>query len=108
MYSVWMAVVLCGVLWLLFCLIFEHVTVYRKDDTGKYQKIGRCTIIRKKDFKQVNLIHLMKKEEERDYKVRFAGIFVLLNKKEKVLLRTYQGVELRNVAKEIEILSCNC
>ncbi len=108
LYSVWMAVVLCGVLWLLFCLIFEHVTVYRKDDTGKYQKIGRCAIIRKKDFKQVNLIHLMKKEEERDYKVRFAGIFVLLNKKEKVLLRTYQGVELRNVAKEIEILSCNC
>lgn len=107
LYSVWMAVVFCGLIWLLFCLIFEHVTVYRRDDDGKYCKIGRCAIIRKKDYKQIQLIHLMKKEEERDYKIRFASAFVFLYKKDKVLIRTWHGVELRNVEKEIEILACN-
>ena len=107
LYSVWMAVVLCGLLWLLFALIFEHATVYRKDERGKYQKIGRCAIVRKKDYKQINLLHVMKKGEERDYKVCFAAAFVFLYRKEKVMVRTWYGVELRNVAKEIEICSCN-
>ena len=107
MYSAWLAVVLCGLLWLLFCLLFEHVTVYRRDENGTYREIGRCAIYRKKDYKQINLLRLMKQEEDRDYKVAFSRIFVLLHRKEKVLLRTAHGVELRNIEKEIEILSCN-
>ncbi len=107
LYSAWVAVVFCGLIWLLFCLVFEHVTVYRKDENGKYCKAGRCAIIRKKEYKQIDLMRLMGRERERDYKVCFAAVFVLLHKKEKVLLRTCYGVELRNVAKEIEILACN-
>jgi len=107
LYSAWVAVVLCGLVYLLVCLLLEHVTVYKKDERGKYRKIGRCAILRKKEYKQINLFHLMKKGEEADYKVCFSRAFTLLYKNDKVLLRTYHGVELRNVAKEIEILSCN-
>ena len=83
------------------------MTVYRRDDSGKYCRIGRCAIIRKKDYKQIHLNRLMKKEERRDYKIRFTGAFAFWYRKEKVLIRTYHGVELRNVEKEIEILACN-
>ena len=107
LYSVWMAVVLCGLVWLLFCLIFEHVKVYKKDENGTYHKIGRCAILRKKEYKQVNLIHLMKKGEDRDYKIRFARGFVIFHRKEKIMIRTLYGVELRKIGKEIEIASCN-
>ncbi len=107
LYSVWMVAALCGLVWLLFYLLFEHVTVYRRDDSGKYCRIGRCAIIRKKDYKQIHLNRLMKKEERRDYKIRFTGAFAFWYRKEKVLIRTYHGVELRNVEKEIEILACN-
>ncbi len=106
-YSAWLAAALCGLLWLLFCLLFEHVTVYRRDENGTYREIGRCAIHRKKDYKQINLLRLMKPEENRDHKVAFSRLFVLLHRKEKVLLRTFHGVELRNIEKEIEILSCN-
>lgn len=47
------------------------------------------------------------REGQEAVKVRFSTVFVLLYKNDKVLLRTYDGVELRNVAKEIEIFSCN-
>ncbi len=107
LYSAWTAVVLCGLVWLLFCLIFEHARVYKKDENGTYRKIGRCAILRRKEYKQINLLHLMKKGEDRDYKVRFARGFVMFHRKEKIMIRTWYGVELRNIEKEIEIASCN-
>ncbi len=107
LYCVWMVVVICGLLWLLFALIFEHATVYKKDQKGTYHKIGRCAIIRKKEYKQINLLHVMKKGEDSDYKVCFARAFVFLHRKEKVMIRTWYGVELRHVDREIEIFSCN-
>ncbi len=106
-YSVWLAAVLCGLVWLLFCLIFEHVSVYRRDTQGKYRRIGRCAILRKQEYKQVNLCRLMEKGEERDYKIRFSEAFALLHAREKVLIRTWYGAELYPVEKEIEIVSCN-
>lgn len=107
LYSVWLAVVLCGLLWLLFSLLMEHAAVYRQDDDGRYRKVGLCMILRKKGYKQVNLLSLMKMGERRNYKVRFSPVFVFFHKKEKLLIRTDSGVELRSVAKEIEIFSCN-
>ena len=106
LYSVWLAALLCGLFWLLVCLLLEHVTVFERDEKGRYKKIGRCAIFRKKDYKQINLRTLMREGQEA-VKVRFSMAFVLLYKNDKVLLRTYDGVELRNVAKEIEIFSCN-
>ena len=106
LYSVWLAALLCGLFWLLVCLLLEHVTVFERDEKGRYKKIGRCAIFRKKDYKQINLRTLMRDGQEA-VKVRFSMAFVLLYKNDKVLLRTYDGVELRNVAKEIEIFSCN-
>lgn len=106
LYSVWLAALLCGLFWLLACLLLEHVTVFERDEKGRYKKIGRCAIFRKKDYKQINLRALMREGQEA-VKVRFSTVFVLLYKNDKVLLRTYDGVELRNVAKEIEIFSCN-
>lgn len=106
LYSVWLAALLCGLFWLLVCLLLEHVTVFERDEKGRYKKIGRCAIFRKKDYKQINLRALMREGQEA-VKVRFSTAFVLLYKNDKVLLRTYDGVELRNVAKEIEIFSCN-
>ena len=106
LYSVWLAALLCGLFWLLVCLLLEHVTVFERDEKGRYKKIGRCAIFRKKDYKQINLRALMREGQEA-VKVRFSMAFVLLYKNDKVLLRTYDGVELRNVAKEIEIFSCN-
>ena len=101
LYSVWLVVVLCGLAWLLFSLLFEHVTVYRADRKGKFQKAGRLTIIRKKDYRQVNLTPLQDKKEDRQYKLRFSLGFAYVNRKEKILIRTYHGVELRNVNREI-------
>ena len=106
LYSVWLAALLCGLFWLLVCLLLEHVTVFERDEKGRYKKIGRCAIFRKKDYKQINLRALMREGQEA-VRVRFSTAFVLLYKNDKVLLRTYDGVELRNVAKEIEIFSCN-
>lgn len=106
LYSVWLAALLCGLFWLFVCLLLEHVTVFERDEKGRYKKIGRCAIFRKKDYKQINLRTLMREGQEA-VKVRFSMAFVLLYKNDKVLLRTYDGVELRNVAKEIEIFSCN-
>ncbi len=106
LYSVWMVTVLCGLLFVLFCLLFEHVEVYQREKGGKYCKIGRCAMFRKREYVQINLIHLMKKQGKRDYLLRFSGVYVCLHKKEKVLVRTTEGVELRNVARKIEIL-CN-
>ena len=106
LYSVWLAALLCGLFWLLVCLLLEHVTVFERDEKGRYKKIGRCAIFRKKDYKQINLRTLMREGQDA-VKVRFSMAFVLLYKNDKVLLRTYDGVELRNVAKEIEIFSCN-
>ncbi len=102
-----MAALLCGLVWLLFCLIFEHALVYRKDEAGVWQKIGRCAIVRKREYQQINLLHLMKSGEYRDYKVRFSMVFLLFHQKKKVMVRTCYGVELRKVKREIEILSCN-
>ena len=107
LYTVWMAALLCGLVWLLFCLIFEHALVYRKDEAGVWQKIGRCAIVRKREYQQINLLHLMKSGEYRDYKVRFSMVFLLFHQKKKVMVRTCYGVELRKVKREIEILSCN-
>lgn len=107
LYSAWIAVVLCGLLWLLFSLLMEHAAVYMRNEKGKYRKIGLCLIIRKKDYKQVNLTALMRVGEQRDYKIRFSPLFVFLHKNERLLIRTDSGVELRNIAKEIEIFSCN-
>ena len=106
LYSVWLAALLCGLFWLFVCLLLEHVTVFERDEKGRYKKIGRCAIFRKKDYKQINLRTLMREGQEA-VRVRFSTAFVLLYKNDKVLLRTYDGVELRNVAKEIEIFSCN-
>lgn len=101
LYSVWLVVVLCGLAWLLFSLLFEHVTVYRADRNGKFRKAGRLVIIRKKDYRQINLTPLQEKNEDRKYKLRFSFSFAYLNRKEKILIRTYHGVELRNVSREI-------
>lgn len=101
LYSVWLVVVLCGLAWLLFSLLFEHVTVYRADRNGKFRKAGRLVIIRKKDYRQINLTPLQEKNEDRKYKLRFSHGFAYLNRKEKILIRTYHGVELRNVGREI-------
>lgn len=105
LYTVWMAVIFCALFWLLFSLLFEHVTVYRRERGGAYCRIGRCAIVRKKEYLQINLIHLMKKEENRDYQVRFSKVFVWLHKKRKVLVRTSTGVELRNMMEKIEIFA---
>ena len=107
LYSVWMAVILCGLFFLLFSLLMEHAVVYMRNKKGKYQKIGLCMILRKKDYKQINLTALMRAGEQRDYKIRFSSAFVFFHKKERLLIRSGSGVELRNVAKEIEISSCN-
>lgn len=101
LYSVWLVVVLCGLTWQLFSLLFEHVTVYRADRNGKFRKAGRLVIIRKKDYRQINLTPLQEKNEDRKYKLRFSRGFAYLNRKEKILIRTYHGVELRNVGREI-------
>lgn len=101
LYSAWLAVILCGLAWLLFSLLFEHVTVYRADRKGRFRKAGRLVIVRKKDYRQINLTPLQEKNEDRKYKLRFSRGFAYLNKKEKILIRTYHGVELRNVSREI-------
>ena len=101
LYSVWIVVVLCGLAWLLFSLLFEHVTVFRADRKGKFQKAGRLVIMRKKDYRQVNITPLQDKKEDRQYKLRFSFGFAYVNRKEKILIRTYHGVELRNVNREI-------
>lgn len=104
LYSVWMVTVLCGLLWILFCLLFEHVEVYQKNKQGRYERIGRCALIRKREYTQVNLSGLMKKQGEQDYMLRFSHLYVRFHKREKVLIRTLSGIELRNVARKIEVL----
>ena len=101
LYSTWLVVVLCGLAWLLFSLLSEHVTVFRADRKGKFQKAGRLVIMRKKDYRQVNITPLQDKKEDRQYKLRFSFGFAYVNRKEKILIRTYHGVELRNVNREI-------
>ena len=103
LYSVWVSALLCGLFWMLFSLIFEHAVVYCKNKKGKYEKIGRCAIFRKKEYKQVNLSRLMTREEGKEYQLRFSRAFALLHKKKKVLIRTWNGVELRNIERKIEI-----
>lgn len=103
LYSAWIAVVLCGLVWLLFSLLLEHVTVYRTDRRGKFHRVGQAPIIRKREYKQINLTPLQEKGDDRQYKLRFSIVFSCLHKKEKVLVRTYQGVELRNVGREIRV-----
>lgn len=104
LYSVWMVTVLCGLLWILFCLLFEHVEVYQKNKQGRYERIGRCALIRKREYTQVNLSGFMKKQREQDYMLRFSHLYVRFHKREKVLIRTLSGIELRNVARKIEVL----
>lgn len=104
LYSVWMVTVLCGLLWILFCLLFEHVEVYQKNKQGRYERIGRCALVRKREYTQVNLSGFMKKQGEQDYMLRFSHLYVRFHKREKVLIRTLSGIELRNVARKIEVL----
>lgn len=104
LYSVWMVTVLCGLLWILFCLLFEHVEVYQKNKQGRYERIGRCALVRKREYTQVNLSGFMKKQREQDYMLRFSHLYVRFHKREKVLIRTLSGIELRNVARKIEVL----
>lgn len=103
LYSAWLMAVLCGLLWLLLSLLLEHVIVYEKKEKGKYQRAGICAIIRKKEYKQINLLPYMEPGKEKEYKIKFGMFFVWLYGKDKVLIRTSRGVLLRNVAREIEI-----
>lgn len=103
LYSAWLMAALCGLLWLLFSLLLEHVIIYEKNEKGKYQRAGICAIIRKKEYKQINLMPYMEPGKEKEYKIKFGKFFVWLYGKDKVLIRTSRGVLLRNVAREIEI-----
>jgi len=49
-----------------------------RTEKGNYEKVGLSPIIRRKDYKQVNLTGIVENGKEKEYKIRFSRMFLIV------------------------------